>query len=166
MYFPSSSSKLEPIVEKALLSLIESLNLPCEKVILLEVCNGNVELFGPKGSETRRDIQVYWNNLRRRSIRGYCELLKKWHVKPSQATLHELHVSGRCPSPVSTDAGTGNAASDAEVDDPTDRVDAADGVDVTDDLANDLLDLKVSLAAPKPNLSNQSRGQISPNGAG
>ena len=64
--------------------------------------------------------------------------------------MHELRVSGRCPSPVSTDAGTDNAALE-EQEGSTDAVDAADGADIMVGLANDLDNLKVS-PPPRPSV--------------
>ena len=83
------------------------------------------------------------------------DLLHQWNVLPSETMLHELRVSGRCPSPVSTDAGTDNAALE-EQEGSTDAVDAADGADIMVGLANDLDNLKVLLPPRPPRLCSNN----------
>lgn len=131
----SVANKMEPIIEKSFLSAIELLNMPRKDIVLVDVCDSNVALFGARGSKTRRDLQEYWNNTRRRPIRSYCRLLDAWSVKYSDTTANELRQNGRCPSPAS--AATGSETSLAEDND----------FDATACLANTFSE-KLNLSAP------------------
>lgn len=102
MSIPTAETKIDPLVEKALLRSIEKRNLPRKAVVLLDICNNNVELFGAKGSQQRRIIQEYWNNIRRRSIQRYCSRLDMYNIEYSATTTSLLKLESRLPSPVST----------------------------------------------------------------
>lgn len=112
--FTPTSTKLDPIVEKALLLAIEKQNQPRTNIVLLDLCDANSDLFGEKGTKQRRDVQMYWNNIRRRSIRSYCKLLERWGVKMNDTTASLLQEEGRCPSPDSSTTMSGESFCDDE----------------------------------------------------
>jgi len=93
----ATSTKIDPMVEKALLVLVEKQNKPRKAIVLVDLCNTNVDLFGSKGTQLRRDVQEFWNNVRRRFIRSYARLLDNWRVPHSASTKSLLQHEGRCP---------------------------------------------------------------------
>lgn len=95
-------TKLHPVTEKALLHAIEKRNQHRDETVLSEVCDSNVELFGTPGSQQRKDVQEYWKNAKRRSIRSYEKLLGKWGVALSETTKMLVHAEARMPSPVNS----------------------------------------------------------------
>ena len=77
-----NSSKLEFIVEKSLLDLVEKQNKLYTEITTKTICDQHQSIFGEPGSNLRRDIQEHWNNLRRRKVtiiiaRGalFCQLI-------------------------------------------------------------------------------------------
>ena len=102
-----TSAKIDPLVERSFLAAIERRNLPLEEIVCVHVCDTNVELFGGPGSDIRRELQYYFKNLKRRSIRSYVQLLDRFAVRHGEATARLLALEGRIPSPVSEEASNG-----------------------------------------------------------
>jgi hypothetical protein len=96
------STKIPLLVEKAFLQNLESRDLAREDVQLKDICDTNLELFGAKGSEERRNLQFYHNNLKRRTVRSYAQLLDKFKVHHGVATTRLLRLGARCPDSVAT----------------------------------------------------------------
>ena len=93
---------LEPWLEKSLLEFVEKTNKPRAEIALLEVCGKAEDIFGPPAGERRRAVQGHWNNLKRRSIRSYADLLDKHKVDHSKTTAAQLLLAqGTAPSPPS-----------------------------------------------------------------
>ena len=92
------NSKLEFIVEKSLLELIEKQGLPREQIVLVDICDSSKDIFGEPGSAVRRDIQEHWGNLKRRSIRSYINYLGRFDVEPNAVTKLIYERTATVPS--------------------------------------------------------------------
>lgn len=91
---------------KMLLVAIERRDLHRNDVVLADLCNANEEVFGASGSKERRDLQFWWNNVKRRSIRRYCSLLDDCKIGYSSTTRRLLNLEQRVPSPESQASST------------------------------------------------------------
>ena len=93
-----NSSKVDPLVEKTLLSIIEKRGLARDEVVLVDICDSNKEVFGEKSSDVRRALLVQWGNLKRRSIRSYAAYLERFAVPKGAGTLRLLAEGEQVPS--------------------------------------------------------------------
>jgi hypothetical protein len=107
---------LEAWLKKSLLEFVEKTNKPREEINLLEVCAKAENIFGVSAGPRRRAVQGHWNNLKRRSIRSYTDLLDKHKVAYSATTAQSLLSQGRAASPASSAASP--AASENDSDNP------------------------------------------------
>ncbi len=64
-------TKIPELVEKAFLQIIEKRNKDREDINLKDICDSNTELFGERGSDTRRDLQQYGKNCKRQNTRSH-----------------------------------------------------------------------------------------------
>jgi hypothetical protein len=91
-------TKIPLLVEKAFLQIVEKRGQDRKGIVLKEVCDSNSELFGNRGSKIRRDLQHYWRNCKRRSIRNYVALLDRLKIAKGEETGRLLDAQGREPS--------------------------------------------------------------------
>jgi hypothetical protein len=56
---------------------IEKSNNLCTEVSLKETCDQDVLSFGMEGSKLRQQVQLFWNNVKRQSIRSYVRRLER-----------------------------------------------------------------------------------------
>ena len=84
------NTKIPQLVEKAFLQIIEKRNKDRDDILLKDICDCNTELFGERGSETRRDLQQYWKNCKRRNTYSYIALLDRLKITPGKSTTRQL----------------------------------------------------------------------------
>jgi hypothetical protein len=92
---------IEVWLEKSLLEFVEKTNKPRLEISLLEVCVKTEDIFGIPGEEQRCAVQLHWNNLKRRSIHSYADLLDKHKVDHSVTMAKSLVLQGTAQSPPS-----------------------------------------------------------------
>jgi hypothetical protein len=92
----------DKFTRKSLLLRVEKTNKRHPKVFLKEVCGQDVLAFGTEGSTTRRQMQLFWNNLKRQLIWSYVRHLELYGISNGEGTRRELQEEGTAPSPSST----------------------------------------------------------------
>ena len=88
---PDNKILLDEYTKKNLLLRIEKTNSPRIEVYLKGVCGQDVLCFGAEGSKVRRQVQQYWNNVKRQSIRSYVRRLEQYGIVIGDGTRRELH---------------------------------------------------------------------------
>jgi hypothetical protein len=100
----SKQQSLDPLVKKSLLEVIQRKNLPLTKINLIGICNQDPVAFGPPYSRNnprteinlrRRNIQLYFARLKRKTPTQYLQILQEHNIKPSEATRKELKEDSR-----------------------------------------------------------------------
>jgi myosin heavy subunit len=81
---------LDAFKKKRLLLRIEKTNSPRTEVYLKGVCGQDVLCFGAERSKVRRQVQQYWNNVKRQSIRSYVRRLEGYGIVIGDGTRREL----------------------------------------------------------------------------
>ena len=107
MSFDDTEEKVPRIVQMALLKKIEKLDMKRDDVVLRDVLNTSYELYGNPNSEERLNIQYWWKNKKRMTIRAYANLLTRLRVPHSNTTKSLLEAERLVPSPVSSTASIG-----------------------------------------------------------
>jgi hypothetical protein len=143
---------LDEFTKKNLLLRIEKSHIPRTEVVLLDVCDNDVTSFGKVGSNERRQVQHFWNNIRRQSIRTYVIRLKQYGIAIGDGTRLELEQQGRAPSPSTPEDTT---AEETAQDEETSATEAGRN---KEDNINILL---TPLAKAVQDLSLSSRGRFS-----
>lgn len=104
-------------VEKSLLNLIERQNRGLDEVGLKAICDQNIALFGDAGSDERRAVQVYVQNMKRKKARNYVRRLDTYGIPMGTATRFWLDQEARDISPDSSMASGGGGSMGSEEDD-------------------------------------------------
>jgi hypothetical protein len=93
------NSKL-PIIsdtlERALLEDIELKGLPFEQISLVKLCDDKELIYGSPSSDLRRALQKHFCKLKKRSLKNYLKLLKKYTITPGPFTFHRIREAGDC----------------------------------------------------------------------
>ena len=87
----ASTNSLPAYVLKQLLCDIEQKNLPFHNISLTSICNNRIDIYGPRGDKTRRQVQKVFDKLKRSSVKKYHAKLLRNNVMPGSATLAKLN---------------------------------------------------------------------------
>jgi hypothetical protein len=83
---------LDPYQIKQLLQDVEAKNLPRKEIVFLPICNEDIRLYGPKGTELRRNFQTKFDYVKKWRIRKYVDYLEEHGVAVSITTQRLLHT--------------------------------------------------------------------------
>jgi hypothetical protein len=90
---------LDDFTKKSLLLKVENSRNRRAEVVLKDICGKDETTFGAEGSKLRRNIQTFWGNVKRQTIRSYVHRLKKEGIVIGSGTRQELLEQGTAPSP-------------------------------------------------------------------
>jgi hypothetical protein len=100
---------IDPWIEKGLAQALEESGKSRTDLILRDLCDKNTQLFGEKGTPTRRKVQVAFANIKRKSARSWCVILDKYKIPYGPVTTRELREQATQPSPESSVADSTEA---------------------------------------------------------
>jgi hypothetical protein len=108
------SVELKHFVEKQLLQHIEETGQLRSDVNLLTICNSAKLIYGQAGTARRREVQIKFDNLKRKSIRSWAKHLDRFEVPYGPATLRALREPIDTPTSESDAKSETSSAEDAE----------------------------------------------------
>lgn len=86
----SESEPLDPFIEKQLLHDIEQTGQHRSDIILLPLCNAKSSVYGEPGTLRRRQVQVRFNNHRRRNLKTWTKILDRFNVSYGSRTRRDI----------------------------------------------------------------------------
>ena len=91
--------ELNDFKRKTLLAKIERRNISRQDVDLKQICDQDLVSFGKSGGKLRREVQLFWKNVKGQSIRNYARRLEQEGIVIGDGSRRDLQDLGTAESP-------------------------------------------------------------------